>query len=106
MKIMIAGMAATLLALAPVATQAQVPSYGQSINLETAKKVIAAGQAEARKNSWPVAIAIIDNAGNLVAYEKMDDTQTASIDVVRGRSPGAKHCLSRDYSSRTPAGAC
>ena len=28
-----------------------------------------------------MAIAILDTAGNLVAYEKMDDTQTASIQV-------------------------
>jgi glc operon protein GlcG len=70
------------------AAQAQVPQYGTSINLEQARKAIAAGQAEARKNSWPVAIAIVDTAGNLVAYEKMDNTQTASILVAidKGRS--------------------
>jgi glc operon protein GlcG len=60
----------------------------RSTNLEQARKAIAAGQAEARKNSWPVAIAIVDTAGNLVAYEKMDNTQTASILVAidKGRS--------------------
>jgi len=70
------------------AAQAQVPQYGTSINLEQARKAIAAGQAEARKNSWPVAIAFVDTAGNLVAYEKMDNTQTASILVAidKGRS--------------------
>jgi uncharacterized protein GlcG (DUF336 family) len=70
------------------AVQAQVPQYGQNINLEQAKKALAAGQAEARKNSWPVAIAILDTAGNLVAYEKMDNTQTASIQVAidKGKS--------------------
>lgn len=67
---------------------AQVPSYGPSIDLAWAKQAIAAGQAEARKNGWPVAIAIFDTAGQLVAYEKMDDTQTASIQVAqdKGRS--------------------
>ena len=49
---------------------AQVPSYGTSINLEQAKKVLAAAQTEARKNSWPVAIAVLDTSGNLVAFEK------------------------------------
>ena len=70
------------------AVQAQVPQYGQNINLEQAKKALAAGQAEARKNNWPVAIAILDTAGNLVAYEKMDNTQTASIQVAidKGKS--------------------
>jgi len=72
----------------PLAAQAQVPQYGVSVNLEQAKKAIAAGQAEARKHGWPVAIAILDTAGMLVAYEKMDNTQTASIQVAidKGRS--------------------
>jgi uncharacterized protein GlcG (DUF336 family) len=70
------------------AAQAQVPSYGPSINLEQAKRAIAAGQAEARKNGWPIAIAILDNYGMLVAFEKMDDTQSASMDIAidKGRS--------------------
>lgn len=61
--------------------QAQVPQYGAEITLEQAKKAIAAGQDEARKNGWPVAIAIVDNHGFLVAFEKMDNTQTASVQV-------------------------
>ena len=70
------------------AAQAQVPQYGPSINLEQAKKAIAAGQAEARRNNWPVAVAVLDTSGNLVAYEKMDNTQTASIQVAidKGKS--------------------
>ena len=61
--------------------QAQVPQYGGDINLEQAKKVVAAGLEEARKNSWPVAVAVVDNHGFLVAFEKMDNTQTASVQV-------------------------
>lgn len=72
---------AALLSLASFAGFAQMPQYGASINLEMARKAIAAAQAEARKNNWPVAIAIVDTSGNLVAYEKMDNTQTASIQV-------------------------
>lgn len=73
--------AAALLALASLASFAQVPQYGPSINLDQAKKAIASGQTEARKNGWPVAIAIVDNAGLLVAYERMDNTQTGSVQV-------------------------
>jgi uncharacterized protein GlcG (DUF336 family) len=74
-------------AIAAVAS-AQVPSYGPNISLDQAKRAVAAGEAEARKNGWPVAIAIFDTAGQLVAFQKMDDTQTASIDVAqdKGRS--------------------
>lgn len=62
-------------------SHAQVPQYGSDITLEQAKKCLAAGQAEATKNGWPVAIAIVDNHGFLVAFEKMDNTQTASVQV-------------------------
>ena len=69
--------------------EAQVPQYGPDINLEQAKKAIAAGQAEARKNNWPVAVAIVDNAGQLVAFEKMDNTQTASVEVAQDKAMSA-----------------
>ena len=76
-------------ALAVPAALAQVPQYGANVTLEQARKAIAAGQAEARKNSWPVAIAIVDNAGQLVAFEKMDNTQTASVEVAQDKAVSA-----------------
>ena len=60
---------------------AQVPSYGAAVNLDTAKKIAAAAVVEAKKNNWPVAIAIVDNHGVLVYYEMLDDTQTAGAHV-------------------------
>jgi uncharacterized protein GlcG (DUF336 family) len=70
-------------------SQAQVPQYGTAINLEQARKAIAAGQAEARKNNWPVAIAVVDTHGFLVAFEKMDDTQTASVQIAIDKAASA-----------------
>lgn len=80
--------AALVLAGASTLALAQTPPYGAPISLEQAKKSMAAAEAEARKNSWPVAIAVFDTSGNLVAFEKMDDTQTASVEVAqdKGRS--------------------
>jgi len=68
-----------LCALASAAAQA--PSYGPNISLEDAKKAAAAALAEARKNNWTMAVAIVDTAGVLVYYEKMDNTQNGSADV-------------------------
>jgi len=68
---------------------AQMPNpYGVSINLETAKKVAAPAIAEAAKNKWTMAVAILDTGGNLVYFEKMDGTQTGSVKVAisKGRS--------------------
>jgi uncharacterized protein GlcG (DUF336 family) len=61
---------------------AQMPNpYGAPISLEDASKPAAAALAEARKNKWTVAVAIVDPGGNLVYYEKMDNTQIASANV-------------------------
>lgn len=68
---------------------AQVPQYGPNITLEQAKKALAAADAEARKNGWPMAIAIVDTAGQLVLYQKHDNTQTASIQVAQDKAVSA-----------------
>jgi uncharacterized protein GlcG (DUF336 family) len=59
-----------------------------SVGGETAKKAAAAALAEARKNSWTMAAAIVDTAGDLVYFEKLDGTQAAStvIAVDKARS--------------------
>ena len=76
------GASVLVLSLAALSASAQQrPPYGAGINLETAKKVGAAAVAEARKNSWNLAVAIVDNHGMLVYYEMLDDTQTASATI-------------------------
>lgn len=56
------------------------------ITLEGARKMMAAAEAEARKNRWPVAIAIVDAGANLIMFEKLDDTQPGSIEVAIGKA--------------------
>jgi uncharacterized protein GlcG (DUF336 family) len=56
-------------------------AYGPAISLEQAKKVASAAVAEANRNQWKVAIAIVDTHGFLKYYEMMDDTQTASANI-------------------------
>jgi uncharacterized protein GlcG (DUF336 family) len=68
---------------------AQMPNYGLSINLETAKKIATSAIAEARKNNWTMAVAITDTGGSLVYFEKMDGTQTGSVRVAIGKSRSA-----------------
>lgn len=60
--------------------QAPLP-YGEAISLDQAKKVIAAAEAEAQKNKWPVAIAVVDGSGFLVAFHRLDNTQLGSVEV-------------------------
>jgi len=63
------------------AQNAPPAAYGMSIGADSAKKVAAAAIAEARKNNFTMAIAVVDTAGNLVYFEKMDGTQTGSVNV-------------------------
>src|SRR5947208_5930310 len=72
-----ATVALILLAATAIAQAPQRLPYGTAITLETAKKVAAGAAAEATKNKWTAAIAIVDNHGFLVYYEMFDDTQTA-----------------------------
>lgn len=61
---------------------AQMPNpYGLSISVEDAKKAAALSLAEARKNNWTVAVAVVDPSGNLVYYEKMESTQLGSANI-------------------------
>ena len=64
------------------AVRAQMPNpYGLSISVDDAKKAAAPALAEAARNNWKVAVAIVDPGGNLVYYEKMDNTQLASANI-------------------------
>jgi uncharacterized protein GlcG (DUF336 family) len=56
-------------------------SYGTPITLQQAKQAAGPALAEARKNNWSMAVAIVDPAGHLVYFEKMDGTQNGSVRV-------------------------
>ena len=55
--------------------------YGAPISLDRAQAVIAAAIAEARKHDWKLNVAVVDSGGNLVAFQRMDGAQLASIQV-------------------------
>ena len=60
--------------------------YGPTITLERARQLIAAAEAEAKKHDWKLAIAVVDPAGDLVAFGKMDGTQLASTLISQGKA--------------------
>jgi uncharacterized protein GlcG (DUF336 family) len=63
--------------------------HGIPITLDLAKRVAAAAEAEARKNGWPMAIAVAEPTGALVYFLKMDDVQYASIDLAIAKAKTA-----------------
>jgi glc operon protein GlcG len=66
---------------APPAPPSNIIPYGVSIAPDAAKKVAAAAIAEARKNNWAMALAVVDTGGYLVYFERMPDTQLGSVEV-------------------------
>jgi uncharacterized protein GlcG (DUF336 family) len=64
-------------------------TYGASVTIEQAKTAAAAALAEARANTWLMAVAIVDPAGLLVYFEKMDNTQLGSVAVAQAKARSA-----------------
>ena len=65
-----------------VPDQMNPPEYGESINIETAKKVAAAAVAELQKRNWKgMCISVVDTHGDLVYFERDDRCQYASISI-------------------------
>lgn len=87
--------AAVFLALPVVAQQPAAPApppttlYGPPISLEAAKKVMAAAEAEAIKNNWPMAIVILDSTGHSVMLHKLDNTQYGSLVAAEDKAHSA-----------------
>ena len=76
-------------AAASAQTPAPPPNYGAPISLEQAKKVMAGAEAEAKKNSWPVVIAILDSGGQLVMLQRLDNAQWGSVDIAKEKARSA-----------------
>jgi uncharacterized protein GlcG (DUF336 family) len=81
--------AACLSGLLALPAWAQVPQYGSNVTLEQARKAVAAALADARRQNLPMAVAIVDTAGQLVAFDRMDNTQTGSILVSQDKAVSA-----------------
>ena len=85
---LVLGVIAATFACGAVA-QDRRPDYGPSITVTQAKKVAAGILAECAKNGWNVAVAIVDTHGSLVYFERMENTQYASMDIAVGKAKSA-----------------
>jgi hypothetical protein len=81
-----------------------LPTYGQPINLETAKKVAAAAIAETEKRNWnTLCISVVNPSGDLVYFEKQDNCQYASIGISQHKARTAAFVVQRWCSKRCSA---
>ena len=75
---------AFLLAVATT-LQAELPTK-KVLTLGLAKRLVAAAEAEAKKRGATVVIAVVDDGGQLILLERLDDTQVASVEVAIGKA--------------------
>ena len=74
---------------AGLASAQERPPYGNPITVDQAKRIAAGAVAESKKNNWRMAISIVDNHGFPVYFERMEDTQTASIQIALDKAKTA-----------------
>jgi uncharacterized protein GlcG (DUF336 family) len=80
---------AFLSAASVAVAQDRRPDNGPPVNIAAAKKIAAAVLAECAKNSWNIAVAVVEPNGSLVYFERMENTQYASHDIAIGKARGA-----------------
>jgi glc operon protein GlcG len=74
------------------AIPAEIPfdvPYGAPISLDQAQAVIQVAVAEARKRNWKMNAAVTDSGGNLVAFQRMDGSMLASIQIAEHKARAA-----------------
>jgi len=87
MRIAHGGILSLLLAVALMAgTSSAQLADKKTLTLTIAKQIAAAAEAEAIKNKFTMVIAVLDDGGNLMYLERMDETQLASIQIAQGKA--------------------
>ena len=83
-----------------------LPEYGPTVTLEQAMKAANAALAEAKKLNVVEAITIVDNAGRLVYFLKMDDLRQLGVDLSQGkaRTSAFSKLPSKAYEDRVTSG--
>jgi uncharacterized protein GlcG (DUF336 family) len=70
----------------PVAWKSGNLSYGSRLTLATARKMLEAGEQEAKRQGVPMSIAISDAGGNLVAFSRMDNAALFSTQIAMDKA--------------------
>jgi len=63
--------------------------YGSPISLERALAAVNAVVTEAKRRDWKMNVAVVDSGGNLVAFQRMDGAQLASIQIAEHKARAA-----------------
>jgi glc operon protein GlcG len=89
MKTILTGLAAATLALTFAGSASAQLMDKKALSLAESKKILAAAEAEAVKNNWTMACAVVDDAAAMVAYSRIDGTQIASTEIAVRKAKSA-----------------
>jgi glc operon protein GlcG len=91
MKVRLRGLTCGLVALALAAQSASAAQLAdkKALTLDVIKQIVGAAEKEAANNKWNMFIAIVDDGGNLVYLERMDDAQLGSGEVAPQKARSA-----------------
>jgi glc operon protein GlcG len=73
----------------PPPAPASPPPYGPPLSLEVAKRVMAAAEAEAVANGWPMVIAIFDSTGHLAMLHRLDQSNLGAVALAQRKAETA-----------------
>jgi uncharacterized protein GlcG (DUF336 family) len=91
---------------APAAAPPPLPDYGANITLEQAMKAGQAALAEAKKINLNEGIAVVDTAGRLVYFTKMDNSRAIAVELAqhKARTAAMFKLPSKAYEDRVASG--
>lgn len=61
----------------------------KALTLDDVQKIAAAAEAEAKKNDWKVSIAITDDGGHLLHFQRLDGAPVQSTWISQGKAKAA-----------------
>src|SRR4051812_37021311 len=88
MKTLVTAIAAAAMTLCAGSASAQLLDK-KAISLGEAKKILAGAEAEAMKNNWTMACAVVDDGGYLIGFSRIDGTQVASTEIAVRKAKSA-----------------
>lgn len=59
------------------------------LTFDDCKKILAAAEAEAARNNWAVCIAIVDEGGHMLTFQRLDGCAPASVAISQGKARSA-----------------
>lgn len=82
----LAPLAVAAQASAPAAAPAGVTTQVTALTFEGARRIAAAAAEEAQRNNWGVSIAVVDPAGELLFFARLDGAHQQSVDISRAKA--------------------